>query len=83
MALESASHLQLYHFTYLRLKSFERLIFNLLWILLNYPPDYAFCWQISPTEIRGTLGSVNQLFLCIGILGALVAGLPLAANPTW
>lgn len=40
-------------------------------------------WQISPTEIRGALGSVNQLFICIGILVALVAGLPLAGNPIW
>ncbi|PON53095.1 Sugar/inositol transporter [Parasponia andersonii] len=39
--------------------------------------------EISPTEIRGALGSVNQLFICIGILSALVAGLPLAANPLW
>lgn len=39
--------------------------------------------QISPTEIRGTLGSVNQLSICIGILAALVAGLPLAGNPLW
>ncbi|KAM1078366.1 hypothetical protein ACFX19_026046 [Malus domestica] len=39
--------------------------------------------EISPTEIRGALGSVNQLFICIGILAALVAGLPLAANPLW
>ncbi|GJN40639.1 hypothetical protein PR202_gb29886 [Eleusine coracana subsp. coracana] len=39
--------------------------------------------EISPTEIRGTLGSVNQLFICIGILAALVAGLPLAGNPAW
>lgn len=39
--------------------------------------------EISPTEIRGTLGSVNQLFICIGILAALVAGLPLAGNPLW
>lgn len=39
--------------------------------------------QISPTEIRGALGSVNQLFICIGILLALVAGLPLAGNPIW
>ncbi|KAB2611879.1 plastidic glucose transporter 4-like [Pyrus ussuriensis x Pyrus communis] len=39
--------------------------------------------EISPTEIRGALGSVNQLFICIGILVALVAGLPLAANPLW
>lgn len=39
--------------------------------------------EISPTEIRGTLGSINQLFICIGILAALVAGLPLATNPLW
>ncbi|XP_076919910.1 plastidic glucose transporter 4-like [Bidens hawaiensis] len=39
--------------------------------------------EISPTEIRGTLGSINQLFICIGILAALVAGLPLARNPIW
>ncbi|GMH30024.1 hypothetical protein Nepgr_031867 [Nepenthes gracilis] len=39
--------------------------------------------EISPTEIRGALGSVNQLFICIGILAALVAGLPLAENPLW
>jgi MFS family permease len=39
--------------------------------------------EISPTEIRGTLGTVNQLFICIGILAALLAGLPLARNPAW
>lgn len=39
--------------------------------------------EISPTEIRGALGSVNQLFICVGILLALVAGLPLAGNPLW
>ncbi|RDY08092.1 Plastidic glucose transporter 4, partial [Mucuna pruriens] len=39
--------------------------------------------EISPTEIRGALGSVNQLFICIGILAALLAGLPLVGNPIW
>lgn len=39
--------------------------------------------EISPTEIRGALGSINQLCICIGILAALVAGLPLAQNPLW
>lgn len=39
--------------------------------------------EISPTEIRGALGSVNQLFICVGILAALVAGFPLAGNPLW
>eukprot|EP00268_Persea_americana_P041378 TRINITY_DN4119_c0_g2_i1.p1 TRINITY_DN4119_c0_g2~~TRINITY_DN4119_c0_g2_i1.p1 ORF type:complete len:540 (+),score=102.45 TRINITY_DN4119_c0_g2_i1:2103-3722(+) len=39
--------------------------------------------EISPTEIRGALGSVHQLCVCIGILAALVTGLPLARNPLW
>ncbi|MBA0686526.1 hypothetical protein Goari_014125 [Gossypium aridum] len=39
--------------------------------------------EISPTDIRGALGSVNQLFICIGILAALVAGLPLSRSPVW
>ncbi|KAH1081874.1 hypothetical protein J1N35_021635 [Gossypium stocksii] len=39
--------------------------------------------EISPTESRGALGSVNQLFICIGILAALVAGLPLSWSPVW
>lgn len=39
--------------------------------------------EISPTEIRGALGSANQLFICIGVLAALLAGLPLARNPLW
>ncbi|KAL1810091.1 hypothetical protein ACET3Z_027081 [Daucus carota] len=39
--------------------------------------------EISPTEIRGTLGLINQLFICVGILAALVAGVPLKSNPLW
>ncbi|KAK9064940.1 hypothetical protein SSX86_016323 [Deinandra increscens subsp. villosa] len=39
--------------------------------------------EISPTEIRGTLGSINQLSICIGILAALLAGLPLSRYPLW
>lgn len=31
--------------------------------------------EISPTRLRGTLGSVNQLMICVGILGALIANL--------
>lgn len=54
-----------------------------LYILKGCSSDTLSEYQISPTEIRGALGSVNQLFICIGILVALVAGLPLAANPLW
>ncbi|GAQ91744.1 hexose transporter [Klebsormidium nitens] len=39
--------------------------------------------EVSPPNIRGALGSVNQLAICIGILGALLAGLPLSENPGW
>ncbi|XP_017216746.1 plastidic glucose transporter 4 [Daucus carota subsp. sativus] len=39
--------------------------------------------EISPAEIRGTLGLINQLFICVGILAALVAGVPLESNPLW
>lgn len=28
--------------------------------------------QISPTHLRGTLGSINQLMICVGILAALL-----------
>jgi hypothetical protein len=56
----------------------------LLLVLMNIPNKWISCTlQISPTEIRGTLGTVNQLFICIGILAALLAGLPLAGNPAW
>ncbi|KAL8476636.1 hypothetical protein ACS0TY_029071 [Phlomoides rotata] len=39
--------------------------------------------EISPAEKRGVFGSINQLCICIGLLAALVAGLPLAQNPLW
>lgn len=38
--------------------------------------------QISPPAVRGALGSVNQLSICTGVLGALVAGLPLRCEQT-
>ncbi len=33
--------------------------------------------QIAPPEVRGMLGSLNQLTICIGILGALVVNVVL------
>ncbi|KAK7316166.1 hypothetical protein VNO77_34964 [Canavalia gladiata] len=50
---------------------------------VTYAIEPLYIYEISPTEIRGALGSVNQLFICIRILLALVAGLPLAGNPIW
>lgn len=38
--------------------------------------------EISPEKTRGVLGSLNQLAICSGILLAVVAGLPLASDPT-
>lgn len=39
--------------------------------------------EVAPTDIRGLLGAVNQLAINVGILGALIAGLPLSTNPGW
>ncbi|CAI5530029.1 unnamed protein product [Closterium sp. Naga37s-1] len=39
--------------------------------------------EIAPASVRGRLGSLNQLAICVGILAALLGGLPLAANPAW
>ncbi|CAN4083193.1 unnamed protein product [Withania somnifera] len=36
-----------------------------------------------PRKFAAHLELVNQLFICIGILAALVAGLPLSGNPLW
>eukprot|EP01025_Chloroclados_australasicus_P038105 TRINITY_DN39038_c0_g2_i1.p2 TRINITY_DN39038_c0_g2~~TRINITY_DN39038_c0_g2_i1.p2 ORF type:complete len:526 (-),score=69.76 TRINITY_DN39038_c0_g2_i1:514-2091(-) len=36
--------------------------------------------EMSPTFVRGALGSVNQLFICIGILGALLVNVALPAT---
>ncbi len=39
--------------------------------------------EVAPPQHRGVLGSANQLAICLGILAALLAGLPLAADPSW
>lgn len=36
--------------------------------------------QIAPTRLRGTLGSVNQLCICFGILGALLVNVAIPAT---
>ena len=36
--------------------------------------------QVSPTRLRGALGSVNQLLICVGILAALVVNVLLPAT---
>lgn len=36
--------------------------------------------EVAPTHLRGTLGSVNQLVICFGILGALVCNIVLPAT---
>lgn len=35
--------------------------------------------EVAPTHLRGTLGSVNQLLICLGILAALVVNVALPA----
>jgi hypothetical protein len=87
LELVLGSLLRLCPFTYLRFCHISKLLQSLfsnycLWYWTS-PTELFAPLQISPTEIRGALGSVNQLFICIGILAALVAGLPLAQNPAW
>ena len=36
--------------------------------------------EISPTHLRGTLGSVNQLMICVGILAALMVNVLIPAT---
>lgn len=36
--------------------------------------------EVAPTHLRGTLGSVNQLVICFGILGALVCNIVIPAT---
>lgn len=37
-------------------------------------------WQIAPTKVRGSLGSINQLVICIGIVAALVVNVVFPAS---
>jgi MFS family permease len=41
----------------------------------TWPPQHA--PQVAPTSIRGTLGSLNQLMICLGILAALLVNVAL------
>jgi hypothetical protein len=42
------------------------------------PPRPCACRaQVAPTKVRGTLGSLNQLMICLGILGALLVNVAL------
>ena len=36
--------------------------------------------QIAPSHVRGTLGSINQLVICIGIVSALIVNVVLPAT---
>lgn len=36
--------------------------------------------EVAPAKVRGTLGSVNQLMICVGILAALVVNVALPAT---
>eukprot|EP00798_Chlamydomonas_sp_ICE-L_P011127 gene11127-18747_t len=38
--------------------------------------------EVAPTAIRGTLGTINQLLICIGILVALLVNVALPVAPT-
>lgn len=50
---------------------------------LSGPVASLYISEISPTHVKGTNGSLLQIAGCIGILGALVAGLPVAHVAGW
>ncbi|KAH7295707.1 hypothetical protein KP509_27G061700 [Ceratopteris richardii] len=50
---------------------------------ISGPVTALYVTEISPTAVRGTFGSLAQIANCIGILGALVMGLPVATIPGW
>lgn len=66
----------------LRMMIFGRLLVG-LGLGLGGPVTALYVSEISPTAVRGTYGSLCQIATCIGILGALVIGLPVETIPGW
>jgi sugar porter (SP) family MFS transporter len=50
---------------------------------LSGPVTAMYVSEISPPSVRGTYGSFLQIATCIGILAALVAGLPVHSVSGW
>jgi MFS family permease len=50
---------------------------------LSSPVTSMYVSEISPASVRGTYGSLLQIASCVGILAALVAGLPAHSVPGW
>lgn len=47
-------------------------------LIVLYPPE-----QVSPTFVRGTYGSFTQIATCIGLIGALLIGIPAKEIDGW
>ncbi|KAH9536452.1 hypothetical protein CY35_17G109700 [Sphagnum magellanicum] len=50
---------------------------------LSSPVTSMYVSEISPASVCGTYGSLLQIASCVGILAALVAGLPAHSVPGW
>lgn len=50
---------------------------------ISAPVTAIYISEVSPIAQRGLFGSLCQVATCIGILGALLASIPLASNPGW
>lgn len=50
---------------------------------IGSPSTALYVSEISPTAFRGTFGALCQIAACLGLLGALVAGLPVAVIAGW
>jgi MFS family permease len=49
----------------------------------SFPKPSKPLLQIAPAKYRGTMGALNQLAGCSGILVALLLSLPLRSSPGW
>lgn len=47
------------------------------------PVTSLYVSEISPTYVRGTMGSLCQVAVCLGILASILASLPVRSIPGW
>ena len=52
-------------------------------VLHKQSVSVAFSCQVAPTRYRGALGCLPQVGTCLGIIIALLLGLPSETDPHW
>ena len=61
------------------------LVFVMNVVLISYPFFSLVCMrkQVSPAYVRGTYGSFIQIATCLGLMGALLIGIPVKSIAGW